>query len=332
MRKYRKRIRVSGKVPNRVPNMLKRRYAELLGPEGCKKFLKYMETEHVKALRVNSLKAGDPQKIIDDFMRMGFKLAKIDLFENAYAILESPAKINYFKLDCVTSGYAYVQDASSMLAPVAMDIPAAVSDGFSVLDVAAAPGSKTTQIAELMKNRGTIVANDVNYGRLKDLKRNIGQYGVKNAKVMCVDGRSFDFGESFDRILVDAPCSGTGILRKNKESLNNCSPRKIKNLQENQLRMLNNTFRFLKRNGVLVYSTCSLEPEENELCVKKFLEANEDARLLNAAAAFPAITQSFAPAMWFNEEIPDAIRKNVLRIHPQQTYFEGFFIAKIAKA
>lgn len=136
----------------------------------------------------------------------------------------------------------------------------------TVLDIAAAPGSKTTQMAQHMENYGVIVANDVSVKRLKALTNNLERLGVLNVCVTQLDGRRFGklMPEAFDKILVDAPCSAEGTIRKSYKAIYNWQPWGYKKLVETQKMLLVSAYKALKPGGVLVYSTCTFAPEENE--------------------------------------------------------------------
>jgi tRNA (cytosine49-C5)-methyltransferase len=219
-------------------------------------------------------------------------------------------------------GYFYVQEAASMLPPLVLD----PKEGDVVLDVASSPGSKTTQMAMMMKNKGLIVANEYKYTRLKPLQVNLQRCGVTNTVL------SLGFGErikgNYDKILLDAPCSGTGAIRKSRKTLQIYNKGMIKKLSYTQKDLISRAFKILNKNGTLVYSTCSLEPEENEGIVDYLLNEFDNASLekidikgLNKSE----IVTSFE-GKTFNKEI-----NKCLRIWPQDNNTEGFFVAKIKK-
>ena len=218
-------------------------------------------------------------------------------------------------------GYIYVQEAASMIPPLVLD----PQPGERVLDMCAAPGSKTTQIAAMMQNTGVIVANDVSAGRLSALGINLQRCGVMNAIVTQMQG--FREGVEFDRILVDAPCSGTGTIRKSLKTVETWSPKLASHLCKTQKRLLQHAFSLLKPGGTMVYSTCTLEPEEDEGVVDFLLKKFDDARVepinLNIKSS-PAVTEFEGKK--YSEEV-----KKCLRLWPQDNDTEGFFVAKIKK-
>ncbi len=219
-------------------------------------------------------------------------------------------------------GYIYVQEAASMLPPLILK----PKPGEIVLDMCAAPGSKATQIAALMKNRGVLIANDIKGDRIAALGINIQRMGITNTIITQMSGDWFKEIE-FDKILVDAPCSGTGTIRKSLKTLQIWNPNMIKRLAGLQRKLIDSAFNCLKKEGNLVYSTCSLEPEENEGVVNFLLNKYENAKLIDIKLNIkksPAILE-FEDKR-YNKEI-----KKCLRIWPQDNDTEGFFVAKIKK-
>ncbi|MFA6073811.1 MAG: RsmB/NOP family class I SAM-dependent RNA methyltransferase [Candidatus Woesearchaeota archaeon] len=221
-------------------------------------------------------------------------------------------------------GYIYVQDAASMIPPVVL----APNENDSVLDLCAAPGSKTTQIAQYMKNSGLLIANDSQGSRLSALGINLQRCGVMNCIITKMDGeRLSKKEEQFDKILVDAPCSGTGTIRRNFKIAEMWSPGLVKRMSNVQYKLLKNSFNLLKTGGELVYSTCTLEPEEDEEIVDRLLKEFSNAELLDIKLDIirsPAVTS-------FNGKQYDSRVEKCLRIYPQDNDSEGFFVAKIRK-
>ncbi|MBN2458416.1 RsmB/NOP family class I SAM-dependent RNA methyltransferase [Candidatus Woesearchaeota archaeon] len=221
-------------------------------------------------------------------------------------------------------GYIFIQEAASMIPPVVLDPKA----GEMVLDMCASPGSKATQIAQYMQNKGILVANDYKYDRNKALGINIQRMGIHNTVQTLMHGRYFS-GNLFDCVLVDAPCSGTGTIRKSFKTLKIWNPNMVRRLSATQKQLIDTGFKNLKPGGTLVYSTCTLEPEEDEGVVDHLLSRHDDARLekitLNRLVRSSAVT-SFN-GITFNKEV-----NKCLRIWPQDNDTEGFFVAKITKA
>jgi len=219
-------------------------------------------------------------------------------------------------------GYIYVQGSASQIPPVILD----PQPGEYILDMCAAPGSKSSQIAMFMKNKGMLVANDYQGIRLQSLGINLQRMGIYNATISLMLGQRMKDVE-FDRVLVDAPCSGTGTIRKSLKTLLIWNPTMIKRLASTQKKLIDNGFQLVKPGGTLVYSTCSLEPEENEAVVSFLLDKYPNAKLedIDIPIKRSKVVESFE-GVTFNPEV-----KKCLRIWPQDNDTEGFFVAKIKK-
>ncbi|ALR77066.1 16S rRNA (cytosine(1407)-C(5))-methyltransferase RsmF [[Enterobacter] lignolyticus] len=217
------------------------------------------------------------------------------------------------------SGLFYIQEASSML-----PVTALFADGNRpqrVMDVAAAPGSKTTQIAARMGNQGAILANEYSASRVKVLHANISRCGISNAALTHFDGRVFGAAlpETFDAILLDAPCSGEGVVRKDPDALKNWSPESNQAIAATQRELIDSAFHALRPGGTLVYSTCTLNREENEevlaWLMARFPQALE---ILPLNALFPDAEKALTP-------------EGFLHVFPQIYDCEGFFVARLRK-
>jgi len=219
-------------------------------------------------------------------------------------------------------GYIYVQEAASMIPPLVLD----PQPGERVLDMCAAPGSKTTQIAQYMKNKGALVGNDVTGIRLAALGINTQRCGVRNIIMTRMQGHRF-YGIEFDRVLVDAPCSGTGTIRKSLKTIDMWNPKLASYLAKTQKSLAKTAFTLLKPGGTMVYSTCTLEPEENEGVVDFLLNTFPDARVEEINLD---IKRSECVTNFEGKTYSDEVKK-CLRIWPQDNDTEGFFVAKIRK-
>ena len=176
----------------------------------------------------------------------------------------------FFASDAWRNGEFYVQDPSTLIAVDMLD----PQPGESVLDMCAAPGGKTTYIAQKMQNRGRIIAADSSNARLGLVAENCKRLGVKIVATLACEGTRLDRclrGEQFDRVLVDAPCSNTGVMQRRPDLRWRIEEKEIARLAALQLKLLGKAAEFTKPGGVFVYSTCSLEPEENERVVEQFL-------------------------------------------------------------
>jgi NOL1/NOP2/sun family putative RNA methylase len=191
----------------------------------------------------------------------------------------------------------------------------------------AAPGSKTTQMAMMMNNQGLIVANDYKGQRLQSLGINLQKNLLTNVIVSLMPGKRFH-GFEFDKILVDAPCSGTGTIRKSLKTIHIWNPKMITKLARQQKELIVSAFENLKPGGEMVYSTCSVEPEENEGVVDYLLEKFDNAEVVKVT--LPGLKIS-PPIMAFKKFKYDARIKDAIRIWPQDNDSEGFFVCKIKK-
>jgi 16S rRNA (cytosine967-C5)-methyltransferase len=200
------------------------------------------------------------------------------LEENLAFELKSHSPLN--SLPSFRDGWFYIQDPSTLLA--ARELGA--QPGEIILDLCAAPGGKTTFIAQLINNDGQIIACDISDERLKLVQENCARLGVT-----CVETVSaFRFPLSaFDRVLVDAPCSNTGVMRRRVDLRWRISPEEILRLRQTQLDLLKLAATKLKPGGILVYSTCSLEPEENSEVVKEFLREHKNFKLESERELLP---------------------------------------------
>jgi tRNA (cytosine49-C5)-methyltransferase len=219
-------------------------------------------------------------------------------------------------------GYIYIQEPASMIPPIVLD----PKPGDIVLDMCASPGSKTSQMCAMMNNEGLIVANDYKGARLAPLGLNLQRVGSKNSIITLMEGRFFR-DIKFDKILVDAPCSGTGTIRKSQKIVDVWKPYMIRRLAGTQKILLDTAYNCLKSGGVMVYSTCSNEPEENEAIVTNFLESHDDCELLEINIP---IKRSLSIEEFEGNKYHKDIQK-ALRIWPQDNDTEGFFVAKIKK-
>lgn len=217
------------------------------------------------------------------------------------------------------SGLFYIQEASSML-PVA----ALFADGNQperVMDVAAAPGSKTTQIAARMENRGAILANEFSASRVKVLHANISRCGIRNVALTHFDGRVFGAAlpEAFDAILLDAPCSGEGVVRKDPDALKNWSVQSNLDIAATQRELIASAFHALRPGGTLVYSTCTLNRDENEeVCLWLKAYYPDAVEFLPLDTLFTSAQEAITP-------------EGFLHVFPQIYDCEGFFVARLRK-
>jgi NOL1/NOP2/sun family putative RNA methylase len=220
-------------------------------------------------------------------------------------------------------GYIHIQEEVSMVPPLALD----PKPGETVLDLCASPGSKTTQISQMMENRGLVIANEPSLARVAPLRSNCERLGCLNVAITRYDGRNFPRGP-FDRVLVDAPCSSEGRERRGPGVWARSSCKRSMDLQVLQIGLLKNALRLTKQGGVVVYSTCTYAPEENELVVQAVLEETDEARL--ERICLPGLKECPGITEWNGRELKDEL-SHAARYYPHINDTGGFFVAKIIK-
>ena len=178
------------------------------------------------------------------------------------------------RLEGFKNGFFYIQSRSSSMIAHFLD----PKEGEIILDSCAAPGSKTTHIASLTNNKSTLVALEIDINRIKTLKQTLNRCGVKSVEIINGDARDqiFKPNEHFDKILLDAPCSGCGTLSTKPHAKWRIKNSLIKKYAQLQFEVISNVSKYLKNDGILLYSTCSLLPEENEDVIEKFLDNNKN--------------------------------------------------------
>lgn len=247
-------------------------FYENYGEEFTKKLLKANNEKAPFTIRVNSFKT-NRDDLIKNLSQLGFEIEETT-YDKALNVLNPNGIIDteYFE-----KGHFYVQDLGSILVSSFLN-PRKDS---KVLDLCAAPGGKTTHLSELMKNTGEIVACDKSKGKINLIKENAQRLGCKNISPMINDARVLndDFVNKFDYVLVDAPCSGTGLYRKKPDIKWNKGIDDLKELGKIQLEILNNAKEYVKDQGLLLYSTCSLSKIENEDVIENFLSENKNFKI-----------------------------------------------------
>jgi len=279
------------------------KYSKLTNFEEYKKYATQFPR---KSIRVNTLKTSI-EEIKNRFKK--YNLEQIPWYKEGFFIDYKQYKGNISFTPEHKKGFIFIQESASMIPPIVLN----PNEKDIVLDYCAAPGSKTTQLAAIMQNKGIIIANDINTFRLKILIENLKRCSVLNIIVT----QQNDFKIKFDKILLDAPCSGTGKIRgKTQVSINTLktwNEKLIRKLSNTQKTLITNAFSLLKPNGTLVYSTCSLESEEDEQVIDFLLSNNPDAKLQEIDLPLKADSKYY------------------LKLWPQYNNTEGFFITKIKK-
>ena len=295
--------------------------------DDVKKFFEVAKSMPRKSIRVNTIKISVKELV----NRLKKKVWEIEQpFSDYPEIIKINSELNPGELGKTKEhilGYYYVQEITSMMPILALQPK--VDNSF--LDLCASPGSKTTQAAAIMKNQGTIIANDVSINRISILSANLERCGVTNTIVTRHDGVELceklkKLGFKFDKILVDAPCSGEGNIRCSPRTLLEWSEGLLKNLSGKQKKLLNSAAELLKEKGELIYSTCTYAPEENEVVVQNLLD-NYNFKILDVK--LPLKTR---PGLleWGDQKFSSDMKKAV-RIYHHDNNLEGFFLCKLER-
>jgi 16S rRNA (cytosine1407-C5)-methyltransferase len=284
-------------------------------------FLRACKSALRRSVRVNTLKMS-----INDFKQYctkhNWSIEQIPWCESGFWLTrpeEEENKLAIGNTELHLSGCIYVQEASSMLPPIALK--QALLKSNVVLDMASAPGSKTSQLSAMMNNQGVLIANEVSSSRLKVLAANMKRMGIANCALSHFDGVIFGdyMYECFDSILLDAPCSGEGTVRKDADALKNWSIESNSNIAVVQKKLIHSAFMALKPGGTLVYSTCTLTPLENQQVCDELLSTYPNAvKTDNLSSLFPHADKA-------------TTEEGYLHVWPQIYDSEGFFIARFTK-
>lgn len=304
---------------NRLPKEFIENLYNMFTPGIVDGILRGFLEKRTTTLRVNTLKT-NIQEVMRYFKEINIKFERV-LWYNDALVLKNANEKDIQKLEIYKEGKIYLQSLSSMVPPIVLN----PKKGENVLDLTAAPGSKTTQVAALMQNDGKILANEVDKLRCERLRYNVEIQGASIVEVNC--GRGEKIGsqhiEEFDKVLLDAPCSGEGRFSMyNVQSYKTWSVKTVAELSKLQKKLLKSAYEALKLGGTLVYSTCTLNEEENELVLDwaiKELGLKLVSIDLDIKEAKPA----------FNERLDKNINK-AIRILPSKN-MEGFFVAKFVK-
>lgn len=263
-------------------------------------------------IRVNKLKT--TSKVLADSLQK--KDWKVEPGQYADEALHIKGGGDISKTREFKEGLFYVQDESSMLASHVLS----PQPDETILDVAAAPGGKTTHIAQLMDNHGNIIAVDANPNRINLLKQNLQRLGIKNVQLINADATKLKsvIRQPVDRILVDAPCSGLGVLARRPDARWNKTPEQIIELSNIQVDILTAVADLLKPGGVMVYSVCTLTERETSLAVERFLHIRQDYDIDNVSPFLFA-------------DIRDDVYNGMIQLMPNRHNVDGLFIARLKR-
>lgn len=297
-------------VPEFLIEMLNQQYGEKI----TSKILEGYSQERMVTFRVNTLKTSI-EKVEEVLKNNNIEFKKVSWSDVAY-IVKNVREDTLKELEIYKNGEIYLQSLSSMLPPIVLE----PKENTDILDMCAAPGGKTTELASLTNNNANITACELNKKRIEKLKYNIEKQGATSVYTMQEDSRKINDFFSFDNILLDAPCSGSGTLNVEDVNLEKTFTEKlIEKSQKSQLELLNKAVKILKQGQEMVYSTCSILNVENEEIVSKILKNNK-------VEIVPIEFEG-------KEELPLLPTKidGTLCVMPTE-FYEGFFIAKIRKS
>jgi len=303
-------------VNTKLPEAFLRRMRTLLGPAEFAAFVASYREGRTHGLRVNTLKI-TPMELT---RRLGLAPDPVPWCPEGFYCDETaqPGKHPYH-----AAGLYYLQEPSAMAAATLLD----PQPGERVLDLCAAPGGKTTHLAQRMGDRGLLVANEIHPARVKALVVNLERFGVKNALVLneSPDRLAARFAGYFDRILVDAPCSGEGMFRKDPDTIREWDEGQLEPHARRQLAILRSAAAMLRPGGRLVYSTCTFAPEENERVIARFLDEHPSFDLVA-----PPPAPHFAPGRPEWADGRESLTRAV-RLWPHRVRGEGHFLALLEK-
>ena len=294
-----------------MPLFLIEKLNKQYGEEITNKILNGYSQNRVVSLRVNTIKATS-QEICNELLRNNIEFEKVSFCDEVLVIKNiNEEKIK--ELDIYKNGSIYLQSLSSMLPPIILK----PKENEDILDMTAAPGGKTTQIAALTNNKAHITACEMNNIRIEKLKYNVQKQGATNVSILKEDSRRLNDYFAFDKILLDAPCSGSGTIElENEKTYNGFTEKLLEKTTQSQLTLLKKALKILKPGHEMVYSTCSILQEENEDIISKAIKGAK-------VEVVPIEIQGDIP------KLPCKI-EGALCVAPTK-YYEGFFVVKLKK-
>ena len=296
----------------RLPAEFEERMRSLLG-EDFEAFFMSMETPPVRALRINRVKSDAKALNIGELSPRPLPFCPVGYIFEAEHIGSHPLH---------HSGAIYIQEPAAMAAIECVDI----EPGMKILDVCASPGGKTTQAAAKLCGEGFIITNEIDTARCRTLAQNVERMGIRNALVTNADSSALGelYHRFFDLVIVDAPCSGEGMMRKNPLAVSEWSMENVLMCAERQKEILNNVADTVKPGGKLLYSTCTFAPEENEEQISLFLAEHSDFKLIPVSERVAEVT---------SDGLTDKGEEMRLcrRFYPHVSEGEGQFIALLLR-
>jgi NOL1/NOP2/sun family putative RNA methylase len=302
-----------------LPYMIER-YLDFLGLDGTLALLDANERPLIPSIRVNTLKI-EPSKLKNRLEEKGFELEPIECVSYGFKVVKAP--LNLGSLHEFLQGYYYLQNIASMVPPVILD----PSSKDVVIDMCAAPGSKSTQLAQIMDNEGKLILIEKNNKRIPALEMNLRRMGVINSIILNKDAIKLpNFKLRPNLILLDAPCTGEGLIRADPSRKKSKSLKDIENRATIQKRLLQAGLESLKPGGQLLYSTCSIAPEENEIVVNQVLQNNANYSIIKIPFQYGVngLTQAYGT------ELMEGLKYSQ-RMYPHLHDTIGFFLCLIQK-
>lgn len=294
------------------------KFKQLFPKKELASFLEANEKQRPTVLRVNSLLTRR-KDLAYALSQRKVESGNLDWTDTALVAFKSEVPLG--ATPEYLAGHYFIQGANSMLPVLNLEI----GEDMRVVDLCAAPGGKSTHIGAILNHTGVLYANDVNKDRIASLRANISRMGIPNAIVTNMDALKFNVGK-VDRVLLDAPCSGTGVISKDPSAKTTKSFEGIKRIVKTQEKLILHAFDMLKAGGIMVYSTCSVLPDENEGVVDYLLSQRKNARVMDPDVAVGRDGFVNFRGTNFNGSLSKA-----KRIYPHVHNMDGFFYAKIKK-
>ncbi|BDI19734.1 hypothetical protein ANSO36C_55360 [Nostoc cf. commune SO-36] len=294
------------------PDWIIQVWLEQLGLADTEKLCEWMNQSPTIDLRINPLRTSI-EEVETALQSAGVLVRRIPYLPQALRLIGSAGSIQ--KLPGFREGWWTVQDSSAQLVGHLLD----PQPGEVVIDACAAPGGKTTHIAELMGDKGKIWACDRTSSRLRKLQENSQRLNLQSIQIYTGDSRHFNqFQNTADRVLLDAPCSGLGTMHRHADARWRQTPESVRELSVLQQELLTHTSTFVKAGGVLVYATCTLHPAENEQVISAFLAKSPDWQIESPSGVELPDSACNTPQGWF-------------KVWPHRQDMDGFFMVRLRK-
>lgn len=296
------------------------RYIKFLGLEQTEKLLEANEIPLIPSIRINTLKI--TSEVLNNRLKdKGFELEQIEWIPNGFNVLKEP--MNLGSLHEYLQGYYYLQNKASMLPAIILD----PKPNEIIIDMCAAPGGKATHLAQLMENKGSLILIDFNKKRIPALEMNIRRLGITNSIIMNYNAIKLPLLKiKADKILLDAPCTGEGLIVQDPRRKTSKNMKDLEKMAEIQKKLLNAGLACLKNQGRLLYSTCSIAPEENEFVINAVLQNKPEYSIIEIDHQYGV--DGFSEV--FGKSLLKGLN-NSQRLYPHLHNTIGFFMCLIQK-